>query len=418
MDNLCIFEDGGHKSLLPLVYNRPVYDLRCGMFSLGERITSLYPDIPVTLFCRDYLADVVREKSGVPVNSANVEDDGRCLFINGRLLMHSPVPLDGEEEIGIADGKVVYARLKNKKSASVTNGLFLEDNVTKRFSGDVKIVETDAVMANYFWDLISHNNSMIEDDFERYATGGSIKGRLYEGVYLVNRDNIFVGEGSSIKPGCVLDAEDGPIYIGCNVTIASNCSIEGNTFIGDCSSINSQTRIRNGVNIGRSCKIGGEVSQSIIQGFSNKQHDGFLGNAYLGAWVNLGADTVNSNLKNTYEHVNIKLNGNTVNTGQMFLGMAMGDHSKTAINTTFMTGSIVGIGSNIVTSHFPPKFIPSFSWCIDKGIMPQDLASVLSTAEKMMARRNVAISDAEREMYKTLYNITSVERIKSGTLKG
>lgn len=411
MNRLCVFEDAHYKSLLPLVYNRPAYDLRCGMFSLLERIINYYPQTGIELFCREYLSDAVREKDGKEVNSLNLEEDG-YLFMNGRLLMQSPIPLDGKEEIGLNGGTVVYARLKKESCKKITCLSFLEDDIRETFRDKIRFVETDAVLVNYFWDIINHNNVLIEKDFREYVKKGRIEGKLYDGVYLVNPDNILVGRGSKIKPCCVLDAEDGPIYIGKNVSISSNCSLEGPLYIGDESKINAQTRIRSGSNIGRLCKIGGEIEHSIIHDFSNKQHDGFLGHSYIGSWVNLGADTVCSNLKNNYENINIKLYDNVINTGQMFLGMAVGDHSKSAINTTFMTGTIVGFASNIVTSRFPPKFVPSFSWCLDKGIMPQDFGSVINTAEKAMARRKIALSEIEKDLYKTIYNLTTAERIK------
>lgn len=380
------------------------------MFSLLERINNYYPQAKFGLFCREYLRDHLRENKRNVVDKFNEDADDGCLFINGRLLMQSPILLDGEEEIGIKGETVVYARLKKENCKGITPELFLKDNGREIFKRMAKIKETEAILINYFWDLIVQNNILIEKDFREYIKTGAIKGELYDGVYLVNSGNIFVGEGTRIKPGCVLDAEEGTIYIGRNVLISSNSTIEGPAFIGDETRIQPHSRIRAGSNIGELCKIGGEIEHSIIHDFSNKQHDGFLGHAYIGSWVNLGADTVNSNLKNTYGKVNVKLGGDIVNTEQMFLGIAIGDHTKSAINTTFMTGSIIGFGSNIVTSRFPPKFVPSFSWCLDKWIMPQDIDSVIETAENVMARRNKRLSRVERALFKTIYELTEDER--------
>ena len=411
MNRLCIFEDDKYPSLYPLVYNRPVYDLNCGMFSLIDRIKNYYPEIGVELFCREYLADVFRESSRFIINEIKTNSDS-YLFINGRILMQKPIPLEGDEEIGVQGDTIVYARLKKSNYTKVNSSLFYKGDIREFFGNSIKVVETDAVFIEYFWDLLKRNNSQLETDFKDHVKKGSIEGKLYDGVYLIDEDNIFVGDGSKIKPGCVLDAENGPIYIGRNVTVASNSTIEGPVYIGDDSKINAHSRILEGSNIRRSCRMGGEVKNSIIQDFSNKQHDGFLGHAYLGSWVNLGADTVNSNLKNTYESISIKLNKKTLNTEQMFLGVAIGDHSKSAINTTFMTGSIIGFGCNVVTSKYPPKFVPSFTWCIDKGIVPQGLESVISTAETVMERRNKTLSESEKVMYKAIYDLTEIERTK------
>ena len=326
--------------------------------------------------------------------------------------MEKLIPIEGDEEVALNGETVVYARLNKENCQSITTDSFLNGSFKENFKGKIKFIETDAILIDYFWDIIKLNCSQIEKDFKQYVKNGTVEGKLYDGVYLLDSRNIFVGKNSTIKPGCVLDAEEGPIYIGENVSIASNSTIEGPVFIGNESKINAHSRILSGSNIGRVCKVGGEIEETVIHDYSNKQHDGFLGHAYLGSWVNLGADTVNSNLKNTYDCVHVKLFNKMVNSGRMFLGMAIGDHSKTAINTTFMTGTVVGFGSNIVTSKYPPKFVPSFCWCINKGIVPYDVNTFIELAEKVMARRNITLTESEKVLYKTVYNLTEDERAK------
>ncbi|MGR3221062.1 MAG: putative sugar nucleotidyl transferase, partial [Candidatus Anammoxibacter sp.] len=209
MNQLCIFEDGNYKSLLPLVYNKPVYDLHCGMFSLLERITNYYPNVDVGLFCREYLADVVRERRDKEVNSLNPGKG--CLFINGRLLMQSHIPLEGDEEVGVNGDTVVYARIKNESCKNISPSSFLENDIRTVLGNKIKFVKTEAVLVNYFWDTINNNNDLIEKDFREYVDAGTIEGKLYDGVHIVNRNNVFIGCGSKIKPGSVLDAEDGSI---------------------------------------------------------------------------------------------------------------------------------------------------------------------------------------------------------------
>ena len=225
--------------------------------------------------------------------------------------------------------------------------------------------DVDAVVINYPWNLVANNGNEIISDFNLLTSenkGLKIRGKVYPGVHLLNEANIFIDEGAKIKPGVVLDAESGPIYIGKEAKIFPNAVIEGPAFIGNKTAIKIGAKIYENTSIGEVCKVGGEVEESIIHSYSNKQHDGFLGHAYLGMWVNLGADTNNSDLKNNYGSVKVIINGQQVDSGSMFVGLTMGDHSKSAINTMFNTGTVVGVSSNVFGSGFPPKYVPSFSW--------------------------------------------------------
>ena len=173
---------------------------------------------------------------------------------------------------------------------------------------------------------------------------------------------LFIGNETVIKPGVVIDASNGPVYIGKDVEVNANSVIEGPVCIGDNSLVKSFAAIKENVSTGKVCKLGGEIEDSVIMPYSNKQHSGFLGHAYLGSWVNLGADTNCSDLKNNYSSIKVNLNGKHIDTGHRFLGLIMGDHSKTGINTMFNTGTITGFSCNIFGSGFPDKFIPSFTW--------------------------------------------------------
>jgi UDP-N-acetylglucosamine diphosphorylase/glucosamine-1-phosphate N-acetyltransferase len=158
------------------------------------------------------------------------------------------------------------------------------------------------------------------------------------------------------------------------------------------------------------CKVGGEVEESVIHSYSNKQHDGFLGHAYLGMWVNLGADTNNSDLKNNYGNVKVVINGRLVDSGSMFVGLTMGDHSKSGINTMFNTGTVVGVSSNVFGAGFPPKFVPSFSWGGSDGQETYELEKSLAVARRVMARRKVTLSAAEESLFRTVFELTRWER--------
>jgi UDP-N-acetylglucosamine diphosphorylase/glucosamine-1-phosphate N-acetyltransferase len=409
MKSICVFEDGTYQNFLPLAYNRPVYELRCGIYSFLERIILQYPDTEINLFCREYLKNLIAESYPHSVNKIK-SNNKTCLFINGRLLMSSPLAISGKEEIGINDDTIVYARLLRENCLSITPENFLDKDFIYELKKKFKVKRVDARLIQYPWDLIHLNKEQITSDFTTYIKGESVRENTYEGVHFVMDSQIFTGKNTIIKPGCVLDAENGPIYIGNNVKISPNSVIEGPAFIDDNVVIQALSRIHPGSNIGKVCKIGGEITNTIIQDFTNKQHDGFLGDSYIGSWVNLGAGTVNSNLTNVYGTVKVQMFDKIIDTGQTFLGMIMGDHTKTAINTRFTTGSIIGFACNILLTRTPPKFIPSFSWYSDNITRAYDITRELQVAKRMMARRNKKMTRNGEKLFKTIFTLTEMER--------
>lgn len=406
---ICVFEDSQYSKLVPLIHTRTAFELRCGLFTPLERVVKHYPNTSITLFCRDYLSELLQERYPYRINDLRTPDD-TCLFLNGRAIFSFPVPLEGREEIGMQDNTLVYARLKGENAKKILPGMLLTGDPIELLKGTVPVANTQVPLINYFWDLVKHNKSQIEKDFMLFVKEGSILGRLSEGVHLMNEDQIFIDKNSRIKPGCVFDAEGGPIYIGQHVTIAPNATIEGPVYIGNHSVVQSNSRIRGGANIGEVCKIGGEVVNTIFHSYANKQHDGFLGDSYIGSWVNMGADTLNSNLLNTYGEVKAEIDGTVINTNHMFLGMAMGDHTKTAINTTIMTGSIIGFSCNIVTFTYPPKYLPSFAWYSYHGMKVYILENALHVAKIAMKRRDKEMTSAEERLFRLVFQLTEKER--------
>ncbi len=409
MKSICVFEDNSYQNFLPLAYNRPVYELRCGIYSFLERIVLQYPDTEINLFCRKYLERLVAENYPYSVNEIKSSNNG-CLFINGRLLMSTPISTTGGEEIGINDDNIVYARLLRKNCLSITPEKLTDKDFICELKKKFNVKKVDAGLIQYPWDLISINKEQITSDFTTYIKSESIRGNVYEGVHFIMDHQIFIGKNTKIKPGSVLDAENGPIYIGNDVQISPNSVIEGPAFIDDNVVIKALSRIHAGSNIGKVCKVGGEISNTIIQNYTNKQHDGFLGDSYIGSWVNLGAGTVNSNLTNLYGPIKVQLFDKIVDTGQIFLGMIMGDHTKTAINTRFTTGSIIGFACNILLTSIPPKFIPSFSWYSDNVARAYDVSRELHVAKRMMARRNKKMTRNGEKVFKAIYALTEMER--------
>jgi len=409
MREIRLFEDSQYRTLLPLVYTRPISALRCGILLLEEKVAKRYPKTPITLLCRDYIADLLKGRNAVGINRTTVGKEG-ALFLNARLILRETIPLEGKEEVGVQDDVIVYARLSQENAKKLTPETFLQEKALKLLKG-VKVKKVNATLVSYQWDLVGANGDEIVNDFELLVgKKGKNLGKVYPGSHLLNPSQIYIGKGSKIKPCVVLDAESGPIYIGENVTVFPNSVVEGPAYIGDESKLKINAKIYENTSIGPVCKVGGEVEGSIIHGYSNKQHDGFLGHAYIGEWCNLGAGTSNSDLKNNYGNVKVYVDGKMVDSGSMFVGLTMGDHSKAGVNTMFNTGTVVGVCSNVFGAGFPPKMIPSFAWGGPQGLTTYKLEKGLEVAERVMARRKVRLGAREEKLFRNIFTMTKEER--------
>lgn len=413
--HICIFEDEQHLNFEPLVYSRPVFNLICGMTTLKEKIIRTFPKEKITLKCRSYLEPFVKSEN--PKLKVNELDDEDYLFINGRIVAPSNLKnilavKPGEEKVFISNGVVAAAKVSAKriKNISPTNSELID---TKIFS-NLPTVEVDIPIANYLWDLVYLNAKEIQNDFKIITKGKSSSKKKYPGVNFVNRKNIFIGKDVDINPGVVLDASTGPIYIEKNVTIFPNAVIQGPFFIGESSKIKSCATIYPNVSVGKICKVGGEIEDTIIHPYTNKQHSGFLGHSYLGSWINIGADTNNSDLQNNYGPITVQVNGRRINSGKQFVGLMMGDHSKTAINTMFNTGTVVGFSSNVFGAGFPPKYIPSFGWGGSESMQEYKLTKAIETAKAVFARRDKNFTDDDAKLFETIFNLTAEDRSKRG----
>jgi UDP-N-acetylglucosamine diphosphorylase / glucose-1-phosphate thymidylyltransferase / UDP-N-acetylgalactosamine diphosphorylase / glucosamine-1-phosphate N-acetyltransferase / galactosamine-1-phosphate N-acetyltransferase len=413
---ICIFEGENYTNLLPLVYTRPVYDLRCGILTLKEKIIRLFPDTEISLHVRDYLKDmVIRDNPGMPVNEIK---GNSCLFINGRVLCDDKfveqITHDTADTLYVKGGSIIAAKVSGLNLKNFEKSI---DSVFKisDFGGLIK-KEIDANIVNFPWELVKQNGDEIRKDFITLTKDekNKIKGKVYEGVFMVNKDNIFIDEGAVIKPGVVLDAEEGPIYIGKDAKIFPQATLEGPVFVGNKSAIKIGAKIYENTSIGEVCKVGGEVEGSIIHSHSNKQHDGFLGHAYLGQWVNLGADTNNSDLKNNYGSVKVYINDKLIDSGSMFVGLTMGDHSKSSINTMFNTGTVVGISTNIFGTGFPAKYVPSFIWGGSEQSTTYEIEKAIDVAKRVMARRKIPFTEIEQKIFETVFELTRDERKRRG----
>lgn len=402
MLNTIIFEDEGYRNLLPLAYWRTLFELRCGYKNLFDHLLDVLPAAKVTLYCRPLLAAVTAERFSLPVNRA--PDAERVLLINGRLLATEPLALPtgpAVQWIGDAPAAILADR---RLLDSLTPETLLDTAASRALLRDLPEHEfsRSGRLMGYSWDLVHQNEAMLRHGWRQAGAPAEVAGRICPGTHLLNESAIHIGAGSVIKPGVVLDAENGPIYIGQGVVVSPNVAIEGPCYIGDGTLIQPGSALRDAMSIGRHCKVGGELDASIIHGYSNKQHDGFLGHSYVAEWVNLAADTVNSDLKNTYGTVRVRINGVEVESGQMFVGLTIGDHSKTGIGQMFPTGAVVGFGCNIATCEYAPKYVPSFTWLTAHHHCPYDIQRCLEVARRVMRRRQITMTSAEEALFMSL----------------
>ena len=413
---ICIFEDKDYKNFLPLVYFRPVCHLHCGIFSLREKIESMFPKIQTVLHMREDLAENVSEN--FPLLKINRLPSDDIWFINGRVLADENLvnflKSNSVAEKVYIHGDTIAAAFVKRGNLSKLSGNLSNRTVDESLFKNIPSGIFLGTIMQFPWDTVNHTAEEISRDFRRLKIKNKITGKVYAGSHLINKKNIIIGKGSIVKPGAVLDAEKGPIIIGKNVTIMPNAVIEGPSFIGDNSIVKIGAKIYHGTSIGKWCKVGGEIEASIIQSYSNKQHEGFLGHSYLGSWVNLGADTNTSDLKNNYSTIRIHVNNRMIDSGQQFIGLTMGDHSKSGINVMFDTGTVAGVSSNVLGSGLPSKFIPSFAWGGQTGFTIYDLEKSLDTMRIVMARRNVKMSAAYEKLVRKIFNGTVEERRSAG----
>jgi UDP-N-acetylglucosamine diphosphorylase/glucosamine-1-phosphate N-acetyltransferase len=417
----CIFEDASFGNFLPLAYTRPVFELRSGVGSLREGIERLLPKGNAGLLCRPYLAGCLAEElPGRPVNDLTSDD---TWFINGRALPGDDLAKvlrakSPAERVYVSGGGIAAAFVKGPRAGKAAEALAHASSSSKSLAG-FDAAEIGCTLVTFPWDLVDNIAPEIDRAYGILSGSGrgrvsSLKSLAIHGVHLINARRIVAGRNPSIQPGVVLDARHGPIVLGSNVTLMANSVIEGPAYIGDNAVVKIGARIYHGTAVGPHSKIGGEVEASVVQSCSNKQHDGFLGHSFLGSWVNLGAGTNVSDLKNTYGPVSVPVNGAIVNSGRQFVGLTMGDHSKTGINSMFDTGSVVGVSCNLFGAGLPPKAVPSFSWGGKDRLTVYEPEKSLEAGRRVMARRNVAMSGAYEQMMREVFRLSEEDRRRGG----
>ncbi len=405
IDSIILAEERSSENFYPFSIMHCVWEIRVGAFLLFEKAGNYFPDSKIMFSGRKEHLDSFKRRYA---KTNDVELKGCVMLVRA-----SVIPDINLREVSInCHDKLPIKLMQDNECVGIiyeSDSLkFNENKLFEDYLEDYQTVENGLEVLltsiKYLWDAFELVGNQIELDkayFPLYKP--FIKSNHY-GVYGLEKDEIYLGKNISIAPGVIIDATEGAVIISDNVKIMANSVIIGPCFIGENSVIKIGAKIYENCAIGNNCKIGGELENAIIQAYSNKQHEGFLGHSYIGEWVNLGADTNNSDLKNTYENITVNLNGKTVKTERMFLGLLCGDHTKSGINTMFTTGTVAGICGILVKKWFLPNFIPSFSWGGGHHSPVYHLEKALNTINTVMARRGKELSAEEKVLLEMEYH--------------
>ncbi|MEE4176236.1 MAG: GlmU family protein [Bacteroides sp.] len=386
--NYILFGDQTREHLLPFTFLRPLADIRVGILTIREK-WERHLGAKTSTLTEEYLSGkypLVKEKDNVLINSS-VLPDAQLVKEIGKLKPN--------QTLVIGDTLIAH-RLRDVDI----------DNLDAEVLEKVSPMETKAEVKKLtnLWDIVVLNEQAIADDFA-LITKGRKSQALGEHVRVIAPEQVFVEEGAVLEMAFI-NASEGPVYVGKNAQVMDGAILRGPVAVGEGSKIRMGAKIYPGSSIGPYCKIGGEMSHSVIFGYTNKAHDGYLGHSVIGEWCNLGADTNASNLKNNYDEVRLwdYAEHSFVNTGLQFCGTFMGDHSKCGINTMFNTGTVVGINAQIFGAGFMRNFIPSFSWGSVAGFSNVDINKAVQVAQRVFARKGLEFGEQDEQILRNVYN--------------
>jgi UDP-N-acetylglucosamine diphosphorylase/glucosamine-1-phosphate N-acetyltransferase len=388
--NIILFDAEQREHLLPITYTRPVASIRVGILTIKEKWEK-FLNTKASFLTIDYL----QEKFPIQIEKDNI-------LINGGLFPDSFIIEEinqlKEKEALTKDNQILAIRLDEKNIIDFLSGN-LEDYTNKECDLEVELL-------NRTWEIFSKNGEQIAEDYD-LITKDRKSQTISNTVQIIGDYPVFLEEGAQIECA-IINTKEGPVYIGKDAEIMEAAVIRGPFALCEHSTVKMAAKIYGDTTIGPHCKVGGELNNVVFQAYSNKAHDGFLGNAVIGEWCNLGADTNNSNLKNNYVEVAIwdYPKGGFVKTGLQFCGLIMGDHSKCGINTMFNTGTVVGVSANIFGSGFPRNFIPSFSWGGASGFKEYKTNKAYEVAEKVFARRNLVFDEVEKKILDSIFELS------------
>lgn len=399
ISNIILFDDDNWEGLLPLTFTKPICELRVGILTIREKWEK-HLSASGSYITQDFLSEkypIRIEKDNIIINSTVLPTPKLIKLI--KQLGNNEAILDGDELLAARLTDVQFDNLIDDSGITELEGI----DVSK----DVDVIRR--IIRPY--DIFTLNEVEITSDFELLTKGRSSVA-ISPTNTVINSENIFIEEGASVECA-ILNAKTGPIYVGKDAVIMEGAAIRGPLAMCEAAVLKMGAKIYGATTIGPFSKVGGEVSNSVLAGYSNKGHDGFLGNSVIGNWCNLGADTNVSNLKNNYDEVKLWSyeNQRFLKTGLQFCGLIMGDHSKTGINTMFNTGTVVGVNANIFGSGYPRNYVPSYAWGGAQGFKTYLLKKSLETAEKVMARRNLSLTEADKQILEHIFLNTSKYRI-------
>lgn len=387
--NFILFDGFRRVHFLPLVFTRPVADMRIGILTLREKWEYLLGSKTSTL-TEDYLMKkypLVKKEDNILINASVIP--------NPELVKEIKLLKTGESLS--KDEYIIAMRLSEEDLGNVSvEDLFLDHQTN-----------LDLIKIDNSWDIFSKNDEALRADFDMITKKRKSAVLSKTNFIRGKASDIFIEEGAIVEHA-FLNTENGPIYIGKDAEIMEGCKVRGPFALCEHAQLKMDAKIYGATTIGPYCKVGGEVHNSVMFGYSSKAHDGFLGNAVIGEWCNLGADTNNSNLKNTYDIVRLWSyeEESFVDTGLQFCGLIMGDHSKSGINTMFNTGTVVGVSCNLFGSGFQRNFIPSFSWGSPTVMTHFDIKKALRVAEAVYKRRNKVLDQVEKDILTYIFDAT------------
>lgn len=391
--NLILIDDKKvWQQLLPLSYTRPVSEIRVGILTIREKWEK-HLKLKASYQTEVYLSEKFQFSAS----------KGDSLFINSCV---------------IPDDKLIakIKKLKSGQGLKQDNKWIAYKSEAINFNENIVLQNSEAysnslVLIEHVWDIFKKNGEAIQLDFSLLTKGRKSQVLSKSNTVIGKRNQVFLEKGAKAE-AAIFNTTSGPIYIGKNAEVMEGSVVRGPFSLGEESALKLSCKVYGPTTIGPHSKVGGEVNNSVIFGYSNKAHDGFLGNSVLGEWCNLGADTNNSNLKNNYGNVKLHsyATGKNEDTGLQFCGLIMGDHSKSGINTMFNTGTVVGVGANIFGGGFPPTHIPSFTWGGAEGMETYRIDKMFETAARVYERRHLDFNSTEKNILETVFNETKKQR--------
>jgi UDP-N-acetylglucosamine diphosphorylase/glucosamine-1-phosphate N-acetyltransferase len=413
---LCLVEDSAVSKLEPITLTRPAYALLLGATTLQEKVARAFGVGPGPArrgaVVRSYLAPMERVRDPhVAVNDRDWLARGAVMAVNARWIPPEgfDIPEDGTGWVGLCDGQPACASVEPNDAIALEPGGV--DHWFEEASANLRCHDVGGEWVERPWDLVAKNHDHLLRDFATEGRSGVSNRHLATAAIVGPSDRLFIHETARIDPYTVFDTTSGPITVAAGAVVQPFTRIEGPSFIGRDTQL-FRANLRGGVTLGPNCRIGGEVEETIVHGYTNKYHEGFLGHAYVGEWVNLGAITSNSDLRNDYGEVFVPLAGDPIGTGQAKVGCFLGDHTRTGMGSMLNTGTAVGVMCNVLPAGFLlPKHIPSFTAVMYGRVAPGfPLEQMFATARIVKGRRGQSFTAAEEQLYLDLYEQTRLER--------